>query len=147
MWAHPEVIKEWSTLCRANGKNRKRLSRDVPTYWNSTFELRNQSYKYSELLFAFFATNMTDIMLLENNWIVCNKILEVLTIFNVVLILCLSIRLFPLNSTNLLQLQKFNFYNVQANLSNSASNNNRIIGATTKRIAGDKKKRNTVFTY
>ena len=82
LWAHPKLMKKWSTFCKVNGKNPKRFSRDVPTRWNSTFELLKESHNYSELLCAFFATNMTEILLHENNWIVCNKILEILSVFN-----------------------------------------------------------------
>jgi hypothetical protein len=58
-------MKECAKFCKSKGKRAKRFPRDVPTRWNSTYELLNASNNYKELLCDFFAQNdMLDIHLL-----------------------------------------------------------------------------------
>ena len=53
LWSHPQVMKEWYTFCRAHNKRPKKFPREVPPRWNSTYELLNESFAYSELLCSF----------------------------------------------------------------------------------------------
>ena len=67
LWTHPQVMKLWAKFCRENGKKPKRFSRDVPTRWNSTYELLNESFSYKELLCMFINTNISQVNLFSQN--------------------------------------------------------------------------------
>ena len=82
LWTHPQVMKLWAKFCRENGKKPKRFSRDVPTRWNSTYELLNESFSYKELLCMFINNNVPQVNLFPQNWEVCQKILDLLKVFN-----------------------------------------------------------------
>ena len=82
LWRHPQIIKDWCRFCKQNGKRPRRFSRDVPTRWNSTYELLNQSFEYKDLLYAFISTNVPQLELLPQHWNICQRILDCLKVFN-----------------------------------------------------------------
>ena len=75
-------MKDWCRFCKQNGKRPRRFSRDVPTRWNSTYELLNQSFEYKVLLCAFISTNVPQLELSRQHWNICHKILDCLKVFN-----------------------------------------------------------------
>ena len=74
-------MKEWGRFCRENGKKPKRFPKDVPTRWNSTFHLLNESLAYKDLLCAFVSNDIPQIDLYPQEWDICKKILDVLKVF------------------------------------------------------------------
>ena len=62
-------------------KKLKRFPRDVPNRWNSTYELLEASNRYNVLLCNFFTTYYSDFELHPSNWVVCEKLLDILKVF------------------------------------------------------------------
>ena len=58
-------MKEWYIFCRAHNKRPKKFPRDVPTRWNSTYELLNELFAYSELLCYFIVTHVSEVSLYQ----------------------------------------------------------------------------------
>ena len=75
-------MKDWCRFCKQHEKRARRFSRDVPTRWNSTYELLNQSFEYKDLLCAFISTNIPQLELLPQHWNICQRILDCLKVFN-----------------------------------------------------------------
>ena len=75
-------MKEWGKFCKQHNKRPKRFPKDVPTRWNSTYELLNESFDYKDLLCSFISQNVPQIILYPQHWDICSKILNVLRNFN-----------------------------------------------------------------
>ena len=58
IWVHHWVIKTWLHLYANNGKTLKHFSKDIPTHWNATYKLLNQSFEYKDLLCSFASTHI-----------------------------------------------------------------------------------------
>ena len=56
-------MKEWRKYCKSKGMRPKRFPLNVPTCWNLTYKLLNNSNDYKELLCDFIANNINDINL------------------------------------------------------------------------------------
>lgn len=82
IWVHPRTAKAWAHFCTSNGQTPKRFSKDVPTRWNSTFKLLNQSFEYKDLLCSFAANYIPQYPIFPTMWNVCSSILNILRIFN-----------------------------------------------------------------
>ena len=82
IWSYSKVRREWSNFCKQNGVRPKKFGHDVPTRWNLTYFLLNQTFEYKELLCSFIAHNQYDVLLYPNHWEVCSKILDILKVFN-----------------------------------------------------------------
>ena len=39
---HPQVMESWDKFCKENSKRPNELEKDIPTHWNSTYELLNK---------------------------------------------------------------------------------------------------------
>ena len=83
LWSHPSIMKQWGRFCKINGMRPKKFPRDVPTRWNSTYQLLQDSFQYKELLCSFFAQNTNaNIYLFSQQWNICSSICEILKVFN-----------------------------------------------------------------
>ncbi|KAI3474587.1 hypothetical protein Pfo_029589, partial [Paulownia fortunei] len=83
LWTHPHINKQWFRFCKANGVRPKKFPRDVPTRWNSTYRLLEESIDYKDLLCQFFVQIIsTPFHLYPHHWTVCEKICNILKIFN-----------------------------------------------------------------
>ena len=82
LWKHPQKMREWGKFCKENGRRPKRFPKDVPTRWNSTFHLLTESLAYKDLLCTFISNNVPQINLYPQEWDICQKILDVLKVFN-----------------------------------------------------------------
>ena len=82
LWSRPNLRKDWVRFCKINKMRPKNFPKDVPTRWNSTYELLNESFPYKDLLCTFFSSIQNNIILLPQQWSVCEKILRLLETFN-----------------------------------------------------------------
>lgn len=78
---HPSLSKKWRQYCRENDMHPKRFSKDVPTRWNSTYDLLNDSYKYRHALCNFFTQEQVNCCLFPNQWDSCSSLMALLKIF------------------------------------------------------------------
>ena len=69
-------------FCANNGKTPKCFSKEVPTSWNSTYKLLNQSFEYKYLLCSFISSNIPQYNIFPQMWLVCSSILNILRAFN-----------------------------------------------------------------
>jgi hypothetical protein len=82
LWTHPQIMKDWGKFCKINGVKPKKFSKDVPTRWNSTYELLNESFEYRQLLCKFITNHVSQVQLYPQHWDICAQVLEVLKVFN-----------------------------------------------------------------
>ena len=82
IWSYSKIRREWCNFCKQNGARPKKFGRDVPTRWNSTYFLLNESFAYKDLLCSFIAHYQYDVELYPSHWEVCSKILDILKVFN-----------------------------------------------------------------
>ena len=71
LWTHPQIMKEWDKFCKQHNKKPKRFPKNVPTRWNSTYELLNESFDYKDLLCSFISQNVPQIILYPQHWDIC----------------------------------------------------------------------------
>ena len=82
IWSYSQVRREWTKFCKINGIKPIKFSRDVPTRWNSTYFLLCQAFQYKDALCSFFSQHVQNITLYPSQWDICEKILDILRVFN-----------------------------------------------------------------
>lgn len=81
MFTDSSSTQEWARFCKQNGLPPKYFWIDMPSRWNSTYKLLNDTYQYREVLCAFFVKQQYDIVLSTNQWDVCYNLCQLLKTF------------------------------------------------------------------
>ncbi|CAA0833571.1 Unknown protein [Striga hermonthica] len=81
LWSNPRLIEQWYEFCSTNRMNPEKFSRYVPARWDLTYLLLHKFLEYKELLSRFFTENVKEIQLLPNQWVVWEKVCDVLKSF------------------------------------------------------------------
>ena len=75
-------MKKWVKFRKSRNMLGVRFSRDVSTYWNSTYKLLCQCDEYKKLLYDFMRYNVSLIILHHTQRNMCTKICQLLKVFN-----------------------------------------------------------------
>lgn len=82
LWGHPKLMKQWFEFCKMHNVSPKRFSRDVPTRWNSTYDMIVDSIGHKDLLCSFIQQNCSTLTLWPTHWDECSALLKLLKCFN-----------------------------------------------------------------